>query len=129
MLGELRNSLRMWGYTADWMLSRNGDNYMTRYMNRFYPVRYDECTKTKVITGNEQHSLTLARSKDTCPFLWFGNVLFLSVFKHDYEVVLFLSCSITVREWPYLMLIFCELCSTGEPQNLAVSARPIPSQA
>lgn len=107
----------MWGYTADWMLSRNGDNYVTRYINRFYPVRQDECTKTKAITGNKQHSLALARSKDTCQFLWFGNVLFLPVLKHDCAVVLSLSCSTTVRERPCLMLTSCEPCSAGEPQT------------
>lgn len=61
MLGELRNSLRTQGFAVDWMLSRNGDNYMTEYLNKSYLIRQDECIKAEAIISNEQQSLTLAR--------------------------------------------------------------------
>lgn len=43
-------------------------------------------------------------------FLWFAlSVLVLSVLIYNYEVVLTLSCSVTVTEKTFLMLVFCEM--------------------
>lgn len=41
--------------------------------------------------------------------VWTMLILFWSVFRHDCGVVLFLSLSITVTEWPCLMEMFYEI--------------------
>lgn len=52
MLGALRDSLRKWGFAVDQMLSGNGDNGTTGYLNKSYLMRQEECIKAKAVTAN-----------------------------------------------------------------------------
>lgn len=45
---------------------------------------------------NKQQSLRLAKKGNVSHFYGSGNVLFLPVFRHGYEVVSFVSCSTVV---------------------------------
>ena len=63
------------------------------------------------------------------PFCGLNNVdVFLSVFKHDYGVVLFLSSSSTITKRPCLMLIFYEIPYVPQENTRALLTVPPSSQ-
>ena len=53
-------------------------------------------------------------------FFWVSKIfLFSSEFKRDYRALLFVSCSVTVTEWPSVMLVFWEIVAVQQESTKA----------
>lgn len=99
------------GFTVDWILSGSGDDSMIGY----FPTSYLEGRKTslrlKLQFGKAAAVIHISSGEGGADW-----VIFVCVFvsRHCSGVVLFLSWSTTVAEWPCLMSLFCEIVSTQQ---------------
>lgn len=92
-----REGLRKWGFALDWMLSGSQSNLMIEYFNNSCIEDRKE-GGIKAIIGKRKYSLIISQDGWLVGhFVVLTMFLFLSVFGHDYEVILVLSQSILVR--------------------------------
>lgn len=86
---DLRSSLRKWGFAMYWMLSGNGI-MMTGYLSKSYLIRTAKCIKAKAVIANKTAVIHVTENRRMfVHFCGLAMFVFLSVFRHDYGVVLF----------------------------------------
>lgn len=93
MLGEFRACSSKWGSALDWMLSGcRGDSVMRDLWKLYQEGRWNDTVIDKQAAATR---MKLGKG-EAGPVYGLDNIPFLSLLRHDYKVVLVVSCSILV---------------------------------